>query len=57
MGALFVYKNNEMDILTILSVDEFYGESDIIEIAKGKYQLPTKLSHVISKYKRKRYGK
>tara|TARA_R110002049_G_scaffold234901_1_gene408203 strand:- start:1580 stop:1723 length:144 start_codon:yes stop_codon:yes gene_type:complete len=46
-----------MNILTILSMDQFYGESEVIEIAKGKHQLPLTLRGLINKYKRKRYGK
>mgnify|MGYP003641884383 FL=1 len=41
-----------MDILKILSVDEFYGESNAIEIAKGKYEYPDTKEKFINKHKR-----
>ena len=41
-------------ILDILSIDEFYGISEEIEIAKGKNKLPTTFKEGMEKQKRKR---
>tara|TARA_R110002049_G_C9052889_1_gene553661 strand:- start:821 stop:1009 length:189 start_codon:yes stop_codon:yes gene_type:complete len=50
---LFIYKIINMDILKLLSQDEFYGESEAIEIAKGKYEYPNTMRKLINKFKRK----
>lgn len=42
-----------MNIFEILNVDDFHGESEIIEIAKGKYQRVTSWRQAINKLKRK----
>ena len=39
-------------IIALLKVDEFYNHSEAIEIAKGKYQLPTTFKKGIKKVKR-----
>ena len=41
-----------MNIFQILSADEFYNESELIEIAKGKYELADTLKKGINKIKR-----
>lgn len=40
-------------ILDLLQVEEWYGSSEIIEIAKGKYELSTTWSGWYKKIKRK----
>ena len=45
-----------MDILKLLSLDEFYGESETIEIAKGKYEYPNTKEKFINKFKRGKDG-
>lgn len=40
------------NILNLLQFDEFYGKTENIEIAKGKYQLPTSLKHGVKQLKR-----
>ena len=38
-------------IIELLAIDEFYGQSELIDIAKGKY----KIQHsIIDKYKQKK---
>ena len=38
-------------IIELLAIDEFYGESEFIDIAKGKY----KIQHsIVEKYKQKK---
>ena len=39
-------------ILKILDVDEFAGQSESIDIAKGKYKLPTTLKEGWKQFKR-----
>jgi len=39
-------------ILEILRIDHFYNESDNIEIAKGKYEMPTSLKKGVKQIKR-----
>jgi hypothetical protein len=41
-----------MNILDLLNVDKFEGESEIIEIAKGKYQRVNTWRQAINKIKR-----
>jgi hypothetical protein len=40
-------------ILDILAMDEFYGLTEEIEIAKGKNKLPTTFKEGVKKAKRK----
>ena len=40
-------------ILDLLQIEEWYGSSEIIEIAKGKYELPTTFKGWCKKIKRK----
>lgn len=42
------------DILNMLRIDDFYGKSDNIEIAKGRYKLPTTVKDVFKQAKRER---
>lgn len=39
-------------ILNMLSVDDFYGVSENIDIAKGKYKIETNLKKAIKQQKR-----
>ena len=39
-------------ILEMLQLDEHYGQSETIEIAKGKYELPTTIKGTFKKFKR-----
>jgi hypothetical protein len=41
------------NILDLLQLDNFYGKSENIEIAKGKYKLTTSVKHSIKQGKRK----
>ena len=43
-----------MIALKLLNVDEFYGESESIEIAKGKNKLPETLKEGFKQIKRNR---
>jgi hypothetical protein len=43
-------------IITMLQVSDFYGESQLIDIAKGKYKLHTSLSKAIKQLKRNTNG-
>jgi hypothetical protein len=38
--------------IELLQTNQFYGISENIEIAKGKYQLPTSFNGVLNKIKR-----
>lgn len=40
------------NILDLLALDEFYGQSENIEIAKGKYQLADSFKKGLKKIKR-----
>jgi hypothetical protein len=42
------------NILDLLKLDDYYGVSPYIDIAKGKYEAPSNLTEVINKYKRLR---
>ena len=33
-------------IIELLAIDEFYGQSEIIDIAKGKYKIPKTIKEV-----------
>lgn len=39
-------------IFKILPIQEWYGISENIEIAKGKYKLPSNAKEAVTKYKR-----
>lgn len=39
-------------IIDLLKVDDFYGQSEVIDIAKGKYQLPTNFREIKKQIKR-----
>ena len=41
------------NILDLLKVDDFYGKSDFIDIAKGKYAIPTTIKEAYKQGKRK----
>mgnify|MGYP007090444698 CR=1 FL=1 len=38
-------------IIELLSIDEFYGQSELIDIAKGKYKIQ---NTIVDKYKQKK---
>lgn len=40
-------------ILDMLTIDEFYGISENIDIAKGKYKIPSNLKEVVKQTKRR----
>jgi hypothetical protein len=40
-------------ILEMLQLNEHYGQSELIEIAKGKYELPKTFSATFKQFKRK----
>jgi len=40
------------NILDLLKLDDYYGVSPLIDIAKGKYEAPSSLKEVVNKYKR-----
>jgi hypothetical protein len=44
------------DIIKLLSSADFYGVSENIEIAKGKYAIPTSIKHAYEQGKRKAHG-
>ena len=41
------------NIIDLLSVDDFYGESELIDIAKGKYKAPETLKEMYTNTKRR----
>ena len=43
-------------ILELLSLDNYYGKSELIEFAKGKYKIPTTMKERYEQNKRKEYG-
>ena len=43
-------------ILELLSLDNYYGKSELIEFAKGKYKIPTTLKEKYKQLKREKYG-
>jgi len=43
-----------MIFIKLLNIGDFYGESETIEIAKGKYKLPTSLKEGFKQIKRQR---
>lgn len=44
-------------IIAMLQLDNFYGESELIDIAKGKYKLHTSLKKAIKQSKRELINK
>lgn len=38
-------------IIELLAIDEFYGQSELIDIAKGKYKIQ---NSIVDKYKQKK---
>ena len=40
------------NILTLLSQSDFKGESELIDIAKGKYKKPSSIKEVYKQFKR-----
>lgn len=40
------------NIITMLKIDDFYGNTEAIDIAKGKYKLHTSLKKAIKQAKR-----
>lgn len=44
------------NIIDLLSIDDFYQESERIQIAKGRYEFPTTLKSTIQYIKRVWYG-
>jgi hypothetical protein len=44
-------------ILDLLKLDDYYGVSPYIDIAKGKYEAPKNLKDLLNKRKRFNYGK
>lgn len=41
-----------MVVLKLLSIDNFYASSEVIEIAKGKYKLPENIKEGVEQIKR-----
>lgn len=41
-------------ILDLLNSGDFYGQSELIEIAKGKYKLPMSLKEKVEQLKRQK---
>lgn len=39
-------------ILDMLKIDDFYGKSEFIDIAKGKYKIPNSIREAIKQGKR-----
>ena len=46
-----------MIVLKLLHIDEWYGISEEVEIAKGKYKLPLTFKEGFKQLKRKRHEK
>lgn len=44
------------NILDLLKLDDYYGVSPYIDIAKGKYEAPATLKEAINKTKRRTNG-
>jgi len=45
------------EIIDILQMSDFYGESETIDIAKGKYAYPHTLTEAFALLKRNWYGR
>ena len=41
------------NIIELLSIDEFYNKSELIEIAKGKYKAPESIKEMFKQAKRR----
>jgi len=41
-------------LLELLSTDDFLGRSEAIDIAKGKYKIPSTFKEIRTKHKRKK---
>lgn len=41
------------NILDLLKIDDFYGNTEFIDIAKGKYAIPTTIKETYKQAKRK----
>jgi len=40
------------NIITLLSLNDYKGETDLIDVAKGKYKLPYTFREVFNQFKR-----
>lgn len=40
------------NIIAMLQLDDFYGESELIDIAKGKYKIHTSIRKILKQGKR-----
>lgn len=45
------------NILDLLKIDDFYGKSEFIDIAKGKYKIPNTMTEAYKQGKRKLMSK
>jgi hypothetical protein len=45
------------EIIDLLHISDFYGESETIDIAKGKYAYPNTLTEALTLLKRTWYGR
>lgn len=45
------------EVLQLLAIDDFYGVSEEVDIAKGKYEIPNNLKQAYKQGKRLGYGK
>ena len=45
------------NIIELLNIDEFYGISETVEIAKGKYKIPLTIKEGWQQLKRRRHDK
>jgi hypothetical protein len=45
------------EIIDILQMSDFYGESETIDIAKGKYAYPNSLTEALNLLKRTWHGR
>jgi hypothetical protein len=45
-----------MILIKLLNLDDFYGEDETIEVAKGKYKLAQTVKEGIKQIKRERNG-
>lgn len=46
-----------INIIQLLKISDFYGESELIDIAKGRYELNTSLKATYKREKRKLLSK
>ena len=56
--SLVIYERKIMlkNIIDLLAVDDFYGVSPQVDIAKGRYEFPTSVSSTIKHIKRVWHG-